>query len=466
MPVGGSKSATSAIRRFRSLICCPAEQSIVGRGTMSNEKNQSELPKVVIVGGGFGGLSAAKSLRNSPVQVTLLDKNNHHLFQPLLYQVATAGLSPANIAAPIRSVLRHQKNTVVEMVEVTGIDKEKKEVIAGDRKIHYDYLILATGATDSYFGKDEWEEFAPGLKSLTQATRIRRDILTAFELAEIEEDEAKRNALLTFVVIGAGPTGVEMVGAIAELARKTLAGDFRWIDPGMARIFLIEAGPRVLPTFDPSISKQAQKHLEGMGVEVRVGQKVEMADEDGVIVMGARIPSKTLVWAAGVKASPAGKWLGVETDRMGRVKVTPDCSVSGYPEIFVIGDTALFLSGEKPLPGVAQVAIQQGAYVAKAIRNRLTNSVALPPFKYFDKGNMATVGRSFAVVQSGEFKFGGFIAWLAWLAIHILYLITFKNRILVLMQWTWSYLSWAKGARLITGNSPLEPKKLPGKDGI
>ncbi len=433
---------------------------------MSNKENQSVAPGVVIVGGGFGGLSAAQSLRNSAVKITLLDKNNHHLFQPLLYQVATAGLSPANIAAPIRSVLRHQKNTVVEMVEVTGIDKEKREVLAGDRKIHYDYLILATGATDSYFGKDEWEEFAPGLKSLPQATRIRRDILTAFELAEIEEDEAKRNALLNFVVIGAGPTGVEMAGAIAELARKTLAGDFRLIDPGMARIFLIEAGPRILPTFDPSISKQAQKHLESMGVEVRVGQKVELADEDGVIVMGARIPSKTLVWAAGVKASPAGKWLGVETDRTGKVKVAPDCSVPEYPEIFVIGDTALFLSGEKPLPGVAQVAIQQGAYAAKVIQHRLNNSQVPPPFKYFDKGNMATIGRSFAVVQTGKFKFGGFIAWLAWLAIHVLYLITYKNRILVLMQWTWSYLSWSKGARIITGSNSPSPTKLPDKDGI
>ena len=432
---------------------------------MSNVVNQSGMARIVIVGGGFGGLSAAKSLRNSHAQVTLLDKNNHHLFQPLLYQVATAGLSPANIAAPIRSVLRHQKNTVVEMVEVTGIDKEKREVIAGDRKIQYDYLILATGATDSYFGKDEWEEFAPGLKSLTQATRIRRDILTAFELAEIEEDETKRNALLTFVVIGAGPTGVELAGAIAELARKTLAGDFRLIDPGMSRILLIEAGPRVLPTFDISISNQAQKHLESMGVEVRVGQKVELADEDGVIVMGARIPSKTLVWAAGVKASSAGKWLGVETDRMGKVKVAPDCSVPGHPEIFVVGDTALFLSGEKPLPGVAQVAIQQGAYAAKVIQNRLNNTQAPPAFKYFDKGNMATIGRSFAVVQSGKFKFSGFIAWLAWLAIHILYLITFKNRILVLMQWTWSYLTWAKGARLITGSSSPERPKLADKVG-
>ena len=432
---------------------------------MSNVVNQSGMARIVIVGGGFGGLSAAKSLRNSPVQITLLDKNNHHLFQPLLYQVATAGLSPANIAAPIRSVLRHQKNTVDEMIEVTGIDKEKREVIAGDRKIQYDYLILATGATDSYFGKDEWEEFAPGLKSLTQATRIRRDILTAFELAEIEEDEAKRNALLTFVVIGAGPTGVELAGAIAELARKTLAGDFRLIDPGMSRILLIEAGPRVLPTFDTSISNQAQKHLESMGVEVRVGQKVEVADEDGVIVMGARIPSKTLVWAAGVKASSAGKWLGVETDRMGKVKVAPDCSVPGHPEIFVVGDTALFLSGEKPLPGVAQVAIQQGAYAAKVIQNRLNNTQAPTAFKYFDKGNMATVGRSFAVVQSGKFKFSGFIAWLAWLAIHVLYLITFKNRILVLIQWTWSYLTWAQGARLITGSSITERPKLADKVG-
>ena len=294
---------------------------------MSDTVSQVKKPRVVIIGGGFGGLSATQSLKRAPVRITLLDKSNHHLFQPLLYQVATAGLSPANIAAPIRSVLRHQKNVEVEMAEVTGIDKEEKNVLVGDRKIPYDYLIVATGATDSYFGKDEWENFAPSLKSLTQATEIRRNILTAFELAENESDDFKRNALLTFVVIGAGPTGVEMAGAIAELAKKTLVDDFRRINPTQARIILIEAGPRVLATFDPSLSKMTQAHLESMGVEVRVGQKVEQVDEEGVIVAGARIDAKTIVWAAGVKASLAGKWLGAEIDRMGRVKIAPDCTL-------------------------------------------------------------------------------------------------------------------------------------------
>ena len=413
-------------------------------------------PKVVIIGGGFGGLSAAKALNQAPLEITLIDKSNHHLFQPLLYQVATAGLSPANIAAPIRSELRHQKNVEVIMAEVTGIDQENRFVLLAESKIPYDTLIIATGATDSYFGKDQWEAFAPGLKSITQATEIRRNILTAFELAETELDENRRNALLTFIVIGAGPTGVEMAGAISELAKKTLAHDFRRIDPSVAKVILIEAGPRVLATFDASLSKLTQAHLESMGVDVRVGQRVEQVDEEGVIVAGARIPSKTMIWAAGVKASPAGKWLGAETDRMGRVKIAPDCTVPGHSEIFVLGDVALMMRGEKPLPGVAQVAMQQGEYAAKVILNRLKGGEPLAPFTYFDKGNMATVGRSFAVVDSGPLKFGGFLAWLAWLGIHIVYLVTFKNRILVLMQWAWSYLTWAKGARIIT-----QPTKKP-----
>ena len=413
-------------------------------------------PKVVIIGGGFGGLTAAKALNHAPLEITLIDKSNHHLFQPLLYQVATAGLSPANIAAPIRSELRNQKNVEVIMAEVTGIDQENRFVLLTEGKIPYDTLIIATGSTDSYFGNDQWEAFAPGLKSIAQATEIRRNILIAFELAETELDEDRRNALLTFVVIGAGPTGVETAGAISELAKKTLAHDFRHIDPSLAKVILIEAGPRVLATFDPSLSKLTQAHLESMGVDVRVGQRVEQVDEEGVIVAGARIPSKTMIWAAGVKASPAGKWLGAETDRMGRVKIAPDCTVPGHSEIFVLGDVAVLMRGEKPLPGVAQVAMQQGEYAAKVILNRLKGGKSLAPFAYFDKGSMATVGRSFAVVDSGPLKFGGFLAWLAWLGIHIVYLINFKNRILVLMQWAWSYLTWAKGARIIT-----QPLKKP-----
>ena len=407
-------------------------------------------PHVVIVGGGFGGLEVARTLRDAPVRITVIDRNNHHLFQPLLYQVATAGLSPADIAAPIRNILRRQRDVDVMMAEVTGVDKENRRVLMGDRTLEYDYLILATGARDGYFGHDEWEKYAPGLKSIPQATEIRRRILLAFEEAETAEDEEQRRALLTFVLVGGGPTGVEMAGAIAELSHKALAADFRHIDPRMARIILIEAGPKILSTFSDGLSHRSRSALERLGVEVREGQRVERIDAEGVTVDGERISCRNVIWAAGVHASPAGEWLGAEVDRNGRVMVLDDCRVANHPEIFVIGDTATMVQNGKPLPGVAPVAIQQGHYVGKAIINRLEKEAGLGPFRYFDKGNLATVGRAFAVLEAGKVKMSGPLAWLAWLAIHIVFLIGFRNRAVVLIQWAWAYLTYQRGARLIT----------------
>jgi NADH dehydrogenase len=417
---------------------------------MMNNAAETGTPLVVIVGGGFGGLEAARALRKAKVQVLLIDRSNHHLFQPLLYQVATAGLSPADIAAPIRNILRYQRNAEVIMGEVVGVDTEAKRVLLRDRTQAYDYLILATGAEDGYFGKDEWEEFAPGLKSIPQATAIRRRILLAFEEAEIETDPAKRDALLTFVLVGGGPTGVEMAGAIAELSHTALAADFRHIDPRMARILLIEAGPRLLAAFSEDLSQKAQAALQKLGVEVVTGKKVEEIDAEGVTVAGERIACRTVVWSAGVKASPAGKWLGAETDRNGRVKVQPDCSVPGHPDIFVIGDTATMMQDGKPLPGVAPVAIQQGRYVADLLRRRIDHGATPPPFHYHDKGSMATVGRAFAILEAGRVKMSGFLAWVAWLVVHIISLIGFRNRFVVLFQWAWAYFTFQRGARLIT----------------
>lgn len=417
---------------------------------MTQTDTETAKPHVVIVGGGFGGLDAARAFKHAPVEVTLIDRQNHHLFQPLLYQVATAGLSPADIAAPIRSILARQRNTEVIMGDVTGVDATKYQVQLGDRAVPYDYLILATGATDSYFGHNEWAKYAPGLKSVTEATAIRRDILLAFEAAEVETDEAKRNALLTFVLVGAGPTGVEMAGAIAELAHRALSSDFRHINPKSTRILLLEAGPRILASFPEDLAIKAQRMLESMGVEVRANTKVEGIDEQGVIAAGARIPSKTVIWSAGVAASPAGKWLRAETDKAGRVKVQPDLTVPGHPEIFVIGDTMTMTQNGKPLPGVAPVAMQQGRYAAEVIRCRVEGKPAPKPFHYLDKGNLATVGRAFAIMDIHGFKLSGYIAWLGWLFIHILYLIGFRNRLLVLIQWTWAYVTYQRGARLIT----------------
>ena len=411
-------------------------------------------PKIVIVGGGFGGLAAAKALRNVPAKIILIDRTNHHVFQPLLYQVATSVLSPGQIGSPIRSILRNQKNTTVILGEVTGVDKEQKCVFVSDAdrenvSITYDYLILATGVSHSYFGHDEFEEFAPGLKSLAGAVEIRNKLLQAFELAEAEEDPSRHRDLLTFVLVGAGPTGVEMAGAIAVLVRSTLKSEFRRIDPASARIVLVDMAPRVLPPFFPDLSKAAGHRLERLGVEVRLGHSVDHIDADGIIVAGERIVSKTVIWTAGVAPSPAGKWLKVETDRAGRVRIQKDLTVPEHPEICVIGDTASLEQNGKPLPGVAQVAMQQGRYAAKLIRSRIAGTPPPDPFSYFDKGSMAVVGKGFAVLQSRKVHLSGFVAWLAWAVVHLQYLGQSSLRVSVFLQWIWTYLTGQRGSRLI-----------------
>jgi NADH dehydrogenase len=415
------------------------------------------MPRVVIVGAGFGGLNAARALRDAPVQVTVIDRNNHHLFQPLLYQVATGSISPADICAPIRSVLSKQKNAEVLMGEVTGVDTQNQRVLLRDQSVPYDYLILATGARDSYFGHNEWAQFAPGLKSVVQATSIRRQILLAFEMAEREEDPQKRKELLTFVLVGAGPTGVEMAGAIGGLAHKTLASDFRHINPKQARIVLVEALPRVLLAFDEKLSKKAHKALTRLGVEVRTNSPVEAVDSEGVVIPGERIPAKTVIWTAGVAASPAGRWLGAETDRAGRAKVDSDASVPGHPNIFVIGDTASFTQDGKPLPGVAQVAIQQGRYVASVIADRVVGKPHPEAFHYVDKGTMATIGRYYGIASIGKFHSAGLFAWFLWLVVHLMFLIGFRNRVVVLFQWVLFYTTFQRGARLITFQDTSSP---------
>jgi NADH dehydrogenase len=422
-------------------------------------------PRVVIVGGGFAGLAAAKSLRKTTAKVILIDRTNHHLFQPLLYQVATSVLTPSQIATPIRSILRNQKNTTVIMGEVTGVDLERKCVIVNDSDrqnvpIAYDYLILATGATHSYFGHNEFAEYAPGLKSLADAEAARNKILQAFETAEAEDDAGGRRKLLTFVLVGAGPTGVEMAGALAILVRSTLNSDFRRIDPASARIVLVDMAPRVLGPFSESLSKAAKQRLEKLGVEVRLGHSVDEIDADGIVVAGERIASNTVIWTAGVAPSPAGKWLEVETDRAGRVRIQKDLTVPGRPEILVVGDTASLDQNGKPLPGVAQVAIQQGRYAGRLIYNRIVGNPPPPPFNYFDKGSMAVVGRGFAVLESGKVKLVGLVAWLAWAAVHLQFLATSSLRLTVFLQWAWTYLTGQRGNRLIVnhyGSTPTKP---------
>jgi NADH dehydrogenase len=415
------------------------------------------LPHVVILGAGFGGLQAARALRHAPLQVTVIDRSNHHLFQPFLYQVATADLSPADIAAPIRSILKHQKNTSVILAEVTGVDVQGQRVLMHERSLPYDYLIVATGARHSYFGHDAWEAFAPGIKSLDDAAMLRRKILLAFEAAEIEPDPEQRQALLTFVLVGAGPTGVEMAGAIAELAHKTLASDFRQIDPKAARIVLVEALPRILLVFPQSLAHKAERALTRLGVEVKTNSPVEAIDGEGVIIAGSRLRAKTVIWTAGVAASSAGQWLGAEVDRAGRVKVGSDLSLPGQPNVFVIGDTASLSQKGKPLPGVAPVAMQEGRYVAQVIAQRVAGKKGVPPFHYRSHGNLATVGRSFAVVESGPLHLTGFLAWVMWLVVHIFYLIGFRNRLLVILQWAWEYVTRQRSARLITCGDAGEP---------
>ncbi len=418
---------------------------------MSLSPAQPSLPRVVIVGAGFGGLTAAKALSGAPFSVTVVDRRNYHLFQPLLYQVATAGLSPADIAAPIRGILRGS-NASVHLAKVTGIDPKEQTVMTDRGTLPYDHLIIATGARHAYFGHDEWESAAPGLKKIEDATEIRRRILIAFERAETETDETERRRLLTFVIVGGGATGVEMAGAIAELAKRALAADFRSIDPRDARIVLVEAGPRLLPAFDASLSEYAKKALEGLGAEVILNRAVTACDAFGVVVGGERIESRTVIWAAGVRASPAGKWLDAETDRAGRVIVNPDLSVPGYPNIFVIGDTALAKDENgAPLPGVGTVAKQQGKYVAKLLEYRARGNV-VPPFRYRDPGSMATIGRSRAVAQINGLKLTGLLAWLLWSLVHVYFLIGFRSRLVVLLSWAWSYLTFERGTRLITGS--------------
>jgi len=411
-------------------------------------------PRVVIVGGGFGGLAAAKALRRTPAEVVLIDRTNHHVFQPLLYQVATSALTPAQIGSPIRGILRKQRNTMVLMGEVTSVDKEQRQVHArsadrADVPIPYDYLILATGARHSYFGHDEFERFAPGLKSLADALAIRNRILEAFEQAEAEEDPRRHRDLLTFVLVGAGPTGVELAAALAILVRTTLRSEFRRIDPLSARIVLVDMANRVLGTFAEGLSGAALRRLKRLGVDVRLGHGVDTVDEDGVIVGGERIASRTVIWTAGVAPSPAGKWLAVETDRAGRVKVQNDLTVPGYPEILVVGDTASLQQDGKPLPGVAQVAMQQGRYAGRLIHRRILRRSVPGPFSYFDKGNMAVVGKGFAVLETGRIRLSGFLAWLAWAAVHLQFVGQSYLRISVLLQWIWIYVTGQRGSRLI-----------------
>ena len=406
-------------------------------------------PRVVIVGAGFGGLEAAKSLHNVPVQVTLIDRWNHHLFQPMLYQVATAGLSIEDIAAPIRSIFSRQANVSVILAEVTGVDTQKQLVLMTDHTVPYDYLVLATGASSNYFGHEAWQCLAPGLKSLQDAMALRRTILCAFEKAENESDPEKRQELLTFVLVGGGATGVELAGAIAELAHRALTRDFRRIDPASTRIMLVEGKPRIIPTFPASLTRRARNKLEQFGVEVRTGVHVTDVTADGVKIGDEYIATNNVIWTAGVTASPAGKWLGTEVDRAGRVRVGHDLTIPGHLNIFVIGDTACVLQKRKPLPGLSPVAMQEGRYLAQVIADRVAGKTRKRPFHYVDKGTLATVGRSFAVVDMGPLHFTGFFAWLTWIAVHIFYLIGFRNRLLVLIQYAWAYVTFQPGARII-----------------
>ena len=460
------------------------------RNNLSSPKTPStrRTPRVVIVGAGFGGLEAALKLGKAPAEVTVIDRTNHYVFQPLLYQVATAYLSPADITAPIRNVLRRQRNTEVLMAEVTDVDTARRQVLMRDqmtgaeRSVPYDYLVLATGAGQSYFGHDAWEKYAPSLKTIPDATSLRRKVLLAFEQAEMAAtsatdetsatgDQERIRALLTFVIVGGGPTGVELAGAIAELAHRTLPGEFRHINARDARIILVEGLPRLLNTFPETLSAKAARKLERLGVDVQTGKTVDEVDAEGVMVAGERIAASTVIWAAGVRASPAGRWLGAEMDRAGRVIVNDDLTLPDHPEIFVVGDTAN-ATGEngKPLPGVAPVAMQQGRYVGRTIRARIEGREHQRPFKYFNKGNLATIGRSFAIADFGFARVSGFIAWVLWLGVHILYLIGFRNRLLVMVQWAWAYFTYEHGARIITPQMreprptyahPIEPEKIP-----
>ena len=412
-----------------------------------------ERHRVVVVGGGFGGLQTVRSLRRAPVEITLIDRRNYHLFQPLLYQVATAALSPADIASPIRSIVSRQQNVTVLLGKVTGVDCAGKMVEIGDRRIAYDYLVVATGARHAYFGRDDWEPFAPGLKKIEDATAIRRRILLAFERAETEADPVEQKRLLNFIIVGGGPTGVELAGAVAELAKTALARDFRNIDPRAARIILVQSGMRLLPSFPEALSAKAKRSLERLGVEVRLGHPVMSCDQEMVTVDGERIETRTVIWAAGVAASPAAKWLGAEKDRAGRAKVMADLSLPGDPDVFVVGDTALAVDAAgNPLPGVAPVAKQQGQYVAGLLRRRVTGRPAPGPFRYRNFGNLASIGRKSAVADFGRIRVSGLFAWTLWGAAHVYFLIGFRNRTAVVLDWLWAYFTFQRGTRLITGS--------------
>jgi NADH dehydrogenase len=430
--------------------------------------------RVVVVGGGFGGLHVARALRKSPVRVTLVDRRNFHLFQPLLYQVATGGLSPANIAAPLRAVLRRQANAEVLLAEVTGFDAAQRKVILADGELPYDSLVVAAGAGHSYFGNDSWSELAPGLKSIEEATDIRRRILLAFEAAEREEDPKRREELLTFLIVGGGPTGVELAGALSEIARHTLRRDFRHIEPSLAKILLVDVADRILGAYPETLSSKALRYLTGLGVTVRTGTRVIDIRSDHVTIehegRTESVPTRTVLWAAGVQASPLAKSLaaatGSETDRSGRLKVRPDLTVGDYRNVFVIGDMAHCPGPDgKPLPGVAPVAIQQGKDVARRIVSRLRRRPEPGSFRYRDPGSMATIGRAAAVAELGRFRFSGFFAWLLWLFVHIMQLTQFENRLLVLMQWGWSYVTFNRTARLITGTPCESILRPPREDG-
>ncbi len=420
--------------------------------------------RVFIVGGGFGGIAAARALARAPVRVSLVDRRNHHVFQPLLYQVATAALAPSEISAPIRSIVRHQANCDVAMAEVKSIDPVNRRIIVSGGHIGYDYLILATGATHAYFGRDEWAAVAPGLKSIEDATELRRRILLAFETAEYEGSPEARRAVLTFGIVGGGPTGVEMAGAIKEIAGKTLPRDYRHVDTRTTRVILFEGGDRLLSGFAPELSERTKRDLEKLGVEVRLNTMVTDVTTEGVRVGEEFIPVRNVFWAAGVKGSPLGASLGVPLDRSGRVIVEPDLSIPGHPEVFVVGDLAAARSADtdKPVPGVAQGAIQMGRHAGKVIAQEAEARRAgreprpRPAFVYHDKGSMAVIGKARAVVQIGRFKLGGFVAWLLWAGIHIAFLINFRNRLLVLMRWLWNWVTNARDARLITGEATLD----------
>jgi NADH dehydrogenase len=419
-----------------------------------------DRPHVVVLGGGFAGLYATRALRRAPVHITLIDRRNHHLFQPLLYQVATAALNPSDIATPIRRILRRQRNCTVVLAEATAIDTAARRVILADATVSYDFLIVATGATHSYFGHDEWATYAPGLKSIDDALEMRRRILLAFEAAERESDPERPQEWLNIVVVGAGPTGVELAGALAEIARHVLTQDFRQIDSRSARVFLIEAGPRILPSFSAGLSSEAERRLRRLGVDVLTGSPVEKIDDRGVLVGGRKLAARTVLWAAGVAASPLPRLLQMPLDRAGRVVVQPDLTVPGAPQVFVVGDLASFVQDGRPLPGVAPVAIQQGRWAAANILRALGGQPHRP-FHYRDRGTLATIGRAAAVAERGRVRLAGFGAWVLWLLVHILWLIGFRNRFLVVSEWAWTYMRNERGARLITGRACVCDKTGP-----